>query len=50
LALKTRNAIAESSTTQIFVMEGTPVIYKRVTTNPLTVSPADGRQVSSTHM
>jgi hypothetical protein len=31
-------------------MEGTPVINKRVTTNPLTVLLANGRQVSLTHI
>jgi hypothetical protein len=50
LPLKTSNAIADSGTTQIFVMEGTLVINKRAATNPLTVSLVDGRQVSLTHM
>jgi hypothetical protein len=50
LPLKTGNAIADSGTMQIFVMEGTLVINKRATTNPSTVLLADGRQVSSTHM
>jgi hypothetical protein len=50
LPLKTGNVIADSGATQIFVMEGTLVINKRVTTNPLKVSLADGRQVSLTHM
>jgi hypothetical protein len=42
LTLKTGDAIADSGATQIFVIDGTPVINKRVTTNPLTVSLADG--------
>jgi hypothetical protein len=50
LVLKTGNAVADSGATQIFVMDGTPVLNKRVTTNPLTVSLADGRKVLSTHM
>jgi hypothetical protein len=50
LALKTGNSIADSGATQIFIMNGTPVINKRVTTNSLTVSLADGRQVLLTHM
>ncbi len=36
--------------TQIFLIEGTPVVNKRATTRPLKVSLADGRQVMSTHM
>jgi hypothetical protein len=48
--LTTDNAITDSSVTQIFVMDGTPVINKRPTTRPLKVSLADGRQVMSTHM
>ncbi len=48
--LTTDNAIADSGATQIFVMDGTPVVNKRLTTRPLKVSLADGRQVMSTHM
>jgi hypothetical protein len=33
--LPTKHAIADSGATQIFVMEGTPVINKRPTTQPL---------------
>ena len=43
-------AIADSGATQIFIMEGTPVKNKRVTTSPLKVALADGRQVMSTHI
>ena len=43
-------AIADSGATQIFVMEGTPVLNKRITTCPLKVALADGRHVMSTHM
>ncbi len=50
LALRTGNVIADSGATQIFVMEGIPVINKRVTTNPLTVSLVDDHQVLLTHM
>jgi hypothetical protein len=46
----TRDAIADSGVTQIFVMEGTPVKNKRRTTFPLKVTLADGRQVWTTHM
>jgi hypothetical protein len=50
LPLKTGNTITDSGAMQIFVMEGTPVINKRASTNPLTVLLVDGHQVSSTHM
>jgi hypothetical protein len=50
LPLKTSNAIPDSGATQMFVMEGTPVINKRATTSPLKVFLADGHQASSTHM
>jgi hypothetical protein len=43
-------AIADLGATQIFVMEGTPVLNKRITTCPLKVALADGRHVISTHM
>jgi hypothetical protein len=48
-ALKTKDAIADSGATQIFIMKGTPVINKRITHFPLKVSLADGREVLSTH-
>jgi hypothetical protein len=48
--LHTTDAIADLGATQIFVMEGTPVINKRVMTWPLKVALADGLQVMSTHM
>jgi hypothetical protein len=48
--LKTNDPIYHSRATQVFVMAGTPVINKRITTNPLKVSLADGQQVTSTHM
>ncbi len=48
--LPTKHAIADSGATQIFAMDGTPVINKRPTTNPLRVALADGRQVRTTHM
>jgi hypothetical protein len=41
----TRDAIANSGATQIFVMEGMPVKNKRQTTCPLKVMLADGQQV-----
>jgi hypothetical protein len=44
------DAIADSGATQIFVMEGTPVLNKRITTCPLSVTLADGCRVMSTHM
>jgi hypothetical protein len=43
-------AIADSGATQIFVMEGMPVLNKQKTTCPLKVALADGRRVLSTHM
>ncbi len=48
--LKPNNAITDSGATQIFVMDGTPVVNKCRTTCPLKVSLADGRKVTSTHM
>jgi hypothetical protein len=48
--LKPNNAIADSGGTQIFVMDGTPVINKRRMMCPLKVSLANGRKVTSTHM
>ena len=43
--LDTYDAIADSGATQIFVMDGTPVVNKRPTTHPLKVELADGRIV-----
>jgi hypothetical protein len=48
--LHTKDAVADLGATQIFIMEGTPVINKRATTRPLKVTLSDGRQVMSTHM
>jgi hypothetical protein len=48
--LTTDNAIADSGATQIFVIDGTPVLNKQPTTRPLHISFADGHQVMSTHM
>jgi hypothetical protein len=48
--LKPNNAIADLGTTQIFVMDGTPIINKHRMTFPLKVSLADGHKVTSTHM
>jgi hypothetical protein len=48
--LTTKNAIADSGATQIFVTEGKTAVKKRATTRPLKVSLADRRQVISTHM
>jgi hypothetical protein len=48
--LPTTHAIANLGATQIFVMDGTPVINKRLTMQPLQVALADGCQVMSTHM
>jgi hypothetical protein len=50
LRLDTYDAIADSGATQIFVMDGTPVVNKRPTTHPLKVVLADGWIVLSTHM
>jgi hypothetical protein len=43
-------AIADSGATQIFVMEGTPVLNKGKTRCPLKVVLADGSRVLSMHM
>jgi hypothetical protein len=50
LHLDMNDTIADSGATQIFVMDGTPVVNKRPTTHPLKVALADGRIVLSTHM
>jgi hypothetical protein len=50
VAPQDRQHSSDSGAMQIFVMEGTPVINKRATTNPPTVSLADGHQVLLTHM
>ncbi len=50
LRLDTYDAIADSGATQIFVMDGTPVVNKCPTTHPLKVALADGRIVLSMHM
>jgi hypothetical protein len=44
------DAITDLGATQIFIMEGTPVLNKRITTCPLSVALADGCRVMSTHM
>jgi hypothetical protein len=43
-------SIADSGATQIFVMEGSPVVNRRPTMRPLKVALADGRIVTATHM
>jgi hypothetical protein len=48
--LPMKHAVTDLGATQIFVMDGTPVINKRPTTQPLQVALADGHQVMSTHM
>jgi hypothetical protein len=48
--MATNDAIADSGATQIFVMEGTPVLNKQKTTCPLKVSLAECCRVMSTHM
>jgi hypothetical protein len=48
--LPTKDKTTNSSTTQIFVMEGTPVVNEPVTTCPLRVVLADGKEVMSTHV
>jgi hypothetical protein len=46
----TKDAIADSRATHIFVMEGLLVKNKRRTTCPLKIMLADGQQVWTTHM
>jgi hypothetical protein len=46
---KTKDAIADSGATQIFITENTPVVNKRVTQSPLKVALPDGRIVFFTH-
>jgi len=50
LRLDRNDAITDSGATQIFVMDGTLVVNKLLTTHPLKVALADGRIVLSTHM
>jgi hypothetical protein len=49
VTLKTKDAIADSGATQIFIMENTLVVNKCATQSPLKVALADGRIVYSTH-
>jgi hypothetical protein len=46
---RTKDAIANSGMTQIFVIENTPIINKHITRSPLKVALADGHEVFSTH-
>jgi hypothetical protein len=48
--LDTKDTIADSGGTQIFVMDGAPVSNKHTTTHPLKVALANGRIVVSTHI
>ncbi len=48
--LKPNDAIADLGATQIFVMDGTPIVNKRRTMCPLKVSLANSCKVTSTHM
>jgi hypothetical protein len=48
-ALKTKDTIADLGATQTFIMEGTPVINKRITHFPLKVLLANVREALSTH-
>jgi hypothetical protein len=50
LTIALNKAITDSGTTQIFVMDGTPVHNKQKTMCPLKVALADGCWVMSTHM
>ena len=50
MTIASNEAIADSGTTQIFVMDGIPIHNKQKTTCPLKVALADGRRVMSTHM
>jgi hypothetical protein len=45
-----KGCITELGATQIFIMEGMPVINKQPTTCPLVVSLADGSKVTLAHM
>ena len=49
VTLQTKDAIADSGATQIFIMKHTPVVNKRITCTPVKVALADGREVFSTH-
>jgi hypothetical protein len=49
VTLRTKDAMANSGATQIFVMENTPVINKRIMHAPLKVALADDREVFLTH-
>jgi hypothetical protein len=48
--IASNEAIADSGTTQIFVMDGIPINNKQKMTCPLKVALANGRQVMLTHM
>jgi len=50
MTIASNEAIPDSGTTQIFIMDGTPVHNKQKTMRPLKVALADGRRIMSTHM
>jgi hypothetical protein len=49
VTLQTKDAIANSGATQIFIMEHTPILNKGITRTPLKVALANSRMVYSTH-
>jgi hypothetical protein len=50
MTIALNEAIADSSATQIFVMDGIPIHNKQKTTCPLKIAFANARRVMSTHM
>ena len=50
LTIATTQAIANTSTTSIFIMEGANVDNKHVSVKPLAINSPDGKQVQSIHM
>ena len=50
LTIATTHAIADTSTTSIFIMEGVDVVNKCIATTPLTINLSDGTKVKSSHV
>jgi hypothetical protein len=50
LTIATNQAISDTGTTSIFIMEGANVDNKHPATKPLTINLPDGKQIQSTHV
>ncbi len=50
LTIAANQAIADTGSTSIFIMEGADVANKRVATSPLAINFLDGKKIQSTHV